>query len=242
VQPIEQPPRRVLVMMAHPDDPEFVAGGTIARWARDGAWIGYVICTGGDKGSEDRTLPSPLLVRTREAEQRAAGAVFGVQAFEFLGYEDGGLEHTLALRRDLVRMIRRHRPDTVLCFDPVTRELGGMYIQHPDHYISGEAVLAAIYPAARNARTFPELLDEGLEPHTVQQVYLAATNTPDRWIDIADTIEAKVEAMRRHASQTRDPEATAALLRMIAQQTGRTAQPQPLDLAESFRFLYAAGG
>jgi LmbE family N-acetylglucosaminyl deacetylase len=242
MQPAERPPRRVLVMMAHPDDPEFTAGGTIARWVNDGAWVGYVICTAGDKGSEDRSLPAALLARTREAEQRAAGRMLGVQAFEFLGYEDGGLQHTLQLRCDLVRAIRRHRPDTVLCFEPSTRYLGSYYVQHPDHYLSGEAVLAAIYPAARNARTFPELLDEGLEPHVVEQVYMAATNTPDRWIDIEATFEAKVAAMQRHGSQAGDGGDLAGFLRLLAAEAGRTARPAPLRLAEPFRYLNSMGG
>ncbi len=166
----EHPPRRVLVMMAHPDDPEFTSGGTLALWRAQGAWCGYVVCTGGDKGSEDTALSTAELVATREVEQRLAARRLGIDTVEFLGHEDGGLQHTLELRRELVRAIRRHRPDTVLCFDPTTRFMGDWYIQHPDHYLSGEAVLAAIYPAARNGRTFPELLDEGLQPHTVQQV------------------------------------------------------------------------
>jgi LmbE family N-acetylglucosaminyl deacetylase len=242
MQPAERPPRRVLVMMAHPDDPEFTSGGTIARWSREGAWIGYVICTGGDKGSEDQRLPAELLARRREAEQRAAGALLGVQAFEFLGHEDGGLEHTLQLRRELVRAIRRYRPDTVLCFEPSTRYLGEYYIQHPDHYTSGEAVLAAIYPAARNARTFPELLDEGLEPHTVEQVYMAAASEPNRWFDVSETLDAKIAAMQRHASQATEPEGIAGFLRMMAQQTGANARPEPLPFAESFRYLNCQGG
>jgi LmbE family N-acetylglucosaminyl deacetylase len=242
MQRAERPPERVLVMMAHPDDPEFVAGGTIARWRRAGAWIGYVICTGGDKGSEDTALSAADLTRTREEEQRRAAARLGVQTLEFLGHEDGALEHTLALRRELVRTLRRHRPDTVVCFDPTTRYVGDFYIQHSDHYLSGEAVLAAIYPAARNGRTFPELLAEGLEPHTVRQVYMAASNAPTRWIDIAETMDDKVAAMLEHTSQVKDPEGLAGFLRMMAQGAGATAQPQPLELAEAFRFLDTSGG
>jgi LmbE family N-acetylglucosaminyl deacetylase len=240
--PREQPPHRVLVMMAHPDDPEFVAGGTIARWLRDGAWAGYIICTDGDKGSDNRALPAETLARTRQAEQRRAAASLGVELVEFLGYEDGGLQHTLALRRDLVRAIRRHRPDTVVCFEPATRYAGEWYIQHPDHWISGEAVLAAIYPAARNARTFPELLDEGLEPHTVEQVYMATANAPNRWIDVSDTLDAKVAAMLRHTSQVQNPEGLSLFLRTLAAETGSTAQPEPLAFAEAFRYLNSAGG
>jgi LmbE family N-acetylglucosaminyl deacetylase len=242
MQAVERPPARVLVMMAHPDDPEFMAGGTIARWAREGSWIGYVICTGGDKGSEDRELASAELVTMREQEQRNAAARFGIQTVDFLGYEDGGLEHTLVLRRELVRAIRRHRPDTVICFEPTTRFVGDSYIQHPDHYTSGDAVLAAIYPAARNARTFPELLAEGLEPHKVEQVYMAGTNDPTRWVDIADTMDAKIEAMLEHRSQVRDPEGLGVFLRSTAQRAGAGAQPQPLQFAEAYRYVDSRGG
>jgi LmbE family N-acetylglucosaminyl deacetylase len=242
MQGISRDPERVLVMMAHPDDPEFVAGGTIAAWRRQGAWVGYVVCTSGDKGSDDVSLPTETLQRMREEEQRRAARLFGIDVVEFLGREDGALQHTLDLRRDLVRAIRQHKPDTVVCFDPTERYLGDFYIQHSDHYSSGEAVLAAIYPAARNARTFPELLQEGLQPHTVQQVFMGGTNKPNRWIDISDTIDAKIAAMLEHSSQVKDPEGLAGFLRMMAQTAGATAQPAPLPLAEAFRFLDASGG
>ena len=238
----DRQPERVLAMFAHPDDPEFVAGGTIARWRQQGAWVGYVICTGGDKGSEDTALDAAALIATREAEQRRAAARLGVETVEFLGYEDGALEHTLALRRELVAAIRRHKPDTVICFDPSTRYVGDWYIQHSDHYLSGEATLAAIYPAARNGRTFPDLLAAGLEPHTVSQVYLAASNTPTRWIDIGETIDAKIAAMCEHTSQVGEPEGLAGFLRQMAQGAGATAQPAPLAYAEAYRFIDSSGG
>ncbi len=237
----DREPQRVLVMMAHPDDPEFTSGGTIARWRRQGAWVGYIVCTGGDKGNENTQLPSEELIRTRETEQRRAAASLGIEMVEFLGHEDGFLEHTPELRRQLVAAIRRHTPDTVICFDPTTRYVGDGYIQHRDHWISGEAVLTAIYPAARNGRTFPELLREGLEPHVVQQVYMTAANQPTRWIDIGETIDEKVKAMQQHSSQVQDPKGLAAFLRQMARQSGATAQP-PLEYAESFRYIDSTGG
>ncbi|MGI8549825.1 MAG: PIG-L deacetylase family protein [Dehalococcoidia bacterium] len=237
--PREQQPRRVLVMMAHPDDPEFVAGGTIAGWCSEGAWVGYLICTGGDKGSEDASIPAEELIGMRHAEQRRAAARLGVQAVDFLDFRDGELEHTLALRGQLVAAIRRHKPDTVVCFDPSSRFAGDWYIQHPDHYTSGEAVLAAIYPAARNRRTFPELLAQGLEPHTVEQVYLAATNEPNRWVDIEATLDKKIAAMLEHTSQVSDPEGLSQFLRKLAADAGRG---QGLAAAEAFRFIDASGG
>ena len=242
MQRTERTPKRVLVMMAHPDDPEFTAGGTIAFWRRQGAWVGYVICTGGDKGSDLREVTSQMLTVTRQVEQKRAALRFGIDTVDFLTYEDGALQHTLDLRRDLVRAIRKHKPDTVLCFDPVTRYLGDWYIQHADHYVSGEATLAAIYPAARNARTYPELLREGLEPHTVEQVYMAASNTPNRWFDIGLTMDEKVAAMLEHASQVKDPDGLAGFLRTMAHGSGATAEPQPIQFAEAFRFLDCSGG
>jgi LmbE family N-acetylglucosaminyl deacetylase len=242
MQGTERTPERVLVIMAHPDDPEFTSAGTIALWRRLGAWVGYVICTGGDKGSDQTEIDSHMLTLTREVEQRRAAARFGVQTIEFLGHEDGALEHTQQLRRQLVRAIRRHKPDTVLCFDPTTRYLGEWYIQHADHYLSGEATLAAIYPAARNARTYPDLLREGLEPHTVQQVFMTASNTPNRWFDIGSSMDEKVAAMLEHTSQVKDPDGQAAFLRLQAHGAGATAQPQPLQFAEAFRWLDCSGG
>lgn len=235
------PPERVLVVMAHPDDPEFTAGGTIARLCREGARVDYLICTLGDKGSEDRAVSAYELGRTRETEQRAAAALLGARNVAFLRHDDGGLEATLALRREIVAGIRRQRPDTVICFDPAFI-YSDRYIQHPDHRASGEAALAAIYPAARNARTFPELLLDGLEPHTVRQVYLASPAQPNCWFDIAETLEQKVAAMQAHSSQVGNPEGLAAFLRQMAEEAGRAAQPEPLRYAEAFRYLNTEGG
>jgi LmbE family N-acetylglucosaminyl deacetylase len=238
----EHPPQRVLAILAHPDDPEFTSGGTITFWRRSGAWVGYLICTGGDKGSDNTEISTQILTVTRQVEQRRAAARFGIDTVEFLGHEDGALQHTLDLRRELVRAIRRHKPDTVLCFDPTTRYLGETYIQHPDHYLSGEAALAAIYPASRNARTFPELLREGLLPHTVQQVFMTASNTPNRWFDIGSTIDEKIAGMLEHTSQVKNPDGLAAFLRAMANDAGASAQPQPIQFAEAFRFLDCSGG
>jgi len=222
--------------MAHPDDPEFTAGGTIAAWARGGAWLGYVICTGGDKGSDDPSIPAAELIRTREEEQRRAGRRLGVEAFEFLGHEDGALSPTLELRRQISAAIRRHKPDTVICFDPTSR-YGESSIQHSDHYLSGEATLAAVYPSARDARMFPELLREGLEPHKVQQVLMVGSSSPRRWIDVSGTIEDKIAAMLEHRSQVKDRDGIASRFRAMAQVAGAAAKPDPLELAEAFGFV-----
>jgi LmbE family N-acetylglucosaminyl deacetylase len=232
----EVQPQRVLVIMAHPDDPEFTAGATIAKWAKNGAWVGYVICTGGDKGSEDPAVPAAELIEIREEEQRRAGRRLGVEAFEFLGHEDGALSPTLELRRQIAAAIRRHRPDAVVCFDPTSR-YSAASIQHTDHYLSGEATLAAVYPSARDARMFPELLQQGLEPHKVQQVYMVGSRDPARWVDVRDTLGDKIAAMCEHRSQVKDPDGIAARFLAMAETAGASAKPEPLELAEAFGFV-----
>ena len=224
----------VMAIFAHADDPEFVVGGSLARWAEAGRKLIYVICTDGSKGSGDPAMTTERLTKTRRAEQLAAAKVMGCDDVVFLGYEDAMLEPTLALRRDLVREIRRYKPEIVVCFDPTVFWIGESYIQHPDHRASGEAALAAVFPAARDRLTFPALLAEGLEPHNVDDIYLASPATANRWIDISATIEKKVEAMRCHQSQVRDPEGTARFLRSIAREVG---EEHGLAAAEAFRFI-----
>ncbi len=224
----------VMAIFAHPDDPEFVAGGTLARWAAAGRQLIYVIITDGSKGSSDPTIATAALIETRQREQRDAALALGCEDVVFLPYEDAMLEPTIAVRRDLVREIRRYRPEIVVCFDPTVFWVGDSYIQHPDHRASGEAALAAIFPAARDRLTFPELLVEGLAPHNVDDIYLASPADPNCWIDISDTIERKTAAMAQHRSQVGDPEATARLLRAFAREAGGARE---LGYAEAFRFI-----
>lgn len=224
----------VMAIFAHADDPEFLAGGSLARWAEAGRKLIYVICTDGSKGSSDPTMTTERLIKTRREEQLAAAKVLGCDDVIFLGYEDALLEPTLALRRDLVRVIRQYKPEIVVCFDPTVFWIGESYIQHPDHRASGEAALAAIFPAARDRLTFPALLAEGLEPHNVDDIYLAAPAQANRWIDISATIERKIEAMRCHKTQVSDPEGTAGFMRSMAQQTG---MEPGVAYAEVYRFI-----
>lgn len=224
----------VMAIFAHPDDPEFVAGGALARWAAAGRQLIYVICTDGSKGSSDPQITPQALIRTRQQEQRDAAQALGCEEVVFLPYEDAMLEPTIALRRDLVREIRRYCPQIVVCFDPTVYWVGDAYIQHPDHRASGEAALTAIFPAARDRLTFPELLAEGLEPHNVEDIYLASPATPNRWVDIGATIEQKIAAMQCHRSQVGDPAALDRLLRAIAHEAG---QGRGLAYAEAFRFI-----
>ncbi|MDQ3442647.1 MAG: PIG-L family deacetylase [Chloroflexota bacterium] len=197
-------PRRVLVIQAHPDDVEFSSAGTVAKWANQGAEITYCSITSGDKGSDDPEMTGERLAASREIEQQAACDVLGVKELKFLRYKDATLVADLDLRLALTRVIRQVRPDIVMTFDPSMRYAGQEYINHPDHVATGEASLAAVFPSVRDRMTFPELLAEGLEPHKVSEVYLYATQNPDIWIDITDTIEVKLLALKAHASQVRD--------------------------------------
>lgn len=194
-------PERVLMIQAHPDDCEFGSGGTIAKWAAAGAEIIYCSITSGDKGTKDPDITGEELMALREQEQLEAAKVLGVKDVIFLRYLDATLVPDLDLRRDLTRVIRQVRPTALMCFDPTARLQGDGYINHPDHIAAGEASLAAVFPSCRDRRTFPELLEEGLEPIEVPSVYLFGTNQADCWIDITDHMDTKLEALSKHASQ-----------------------------------------
>ena len=225
----------VLAIFAHPDDTEFVAGGALALWAAAGRQLVYAFCTDGSKGNAgEPDLDSAVLVAQRQEEQRAAARHLGCEEVVFLPYEDAMLEPTIALRRDLTRLIRRYRPQIVVCFDPTVYWFGEWYIQHPDHRASGEAALAAVFPCARDRLTFPELLAEGLEPHAVEEVYLASSQQPNRWLDISAVIDRKIEAMGLHRSQVSDPERLGGILRQMSRNTG---EPHGLQYAESYRYI-----
>lgn len=216
VNPQTEPPlSRVMAIFAHPDDPEFFAGGALARWAEAGKALIYVLATSGDKGSDDPEMTHARLIQTREAEQRAAAACMGSDTVIFLRYPDGELQHTLALRRDLTRLIRQQKPDIVVTNDPATYyNMRTGTINHPDHRAIGEAALAAVYPSARDRHTFVELWrDEGLEPHKVRRVYLAGTMNPNVKVNISAVLDRKIAAIREHRSQVKEPEALVNRLR-----------------------------
>jgi LmbE family N-acetylglucosaminyl deacetylase len=193
---------RVLVVAAHPDDVDFGSAGTIAAWTDAGLEVSYCIATDGDAGGFDPAVPRSAIAGIRQDEQRKAAAAVGVTDVEFLGYPDGQLVVSVALRRDITRAIRRARPDRVVVPSP-QRDLRNVYVSHPDHQATGEAALCAIYPDARNPYAHPELLAEGLEAHTVPEVWITSSNDrADHYVDITDTFHRKIAALRAHASQT----------------------------------------
>jgi LmbE family N-acetylglucosaminyl deacetylase len=196
---------RILVVTAHPDDVDFGSAGSVARWTDAGIEVAYCICTSGEAGGFDLTVPRSTMVEIREAEQRAAAKVVGVSDVTFLGYPDGRLESSFDLRRDISREIRRVRPQRVIGQSP-ERNFQRVYASHPDHLAAGEATMAAVYPDARNPFAHPELLEEGLEPWAVAEMYLAAAGGTDVVVDITDTFERKIDALKCHVSQHPDPD------------------------------------
>ena len=197
----EEPFRRGMVVMAHPDDAEWGCSGTVAKWCAEGWDVVYVLCTDGSKGSSDPEMTGEKLVKIREQEQREAGRVLGLKDVVFLGYPDSYLEPTLELRRDIAREIRRHKPDVVIVGSP-SRDLDSHYLGHPDHYAAGEAAMAAIFPTARDRMTFPELLEEGLEPHKVREVWISGGgDDSDQFVDVEVYMDTAVKALKAHKTQ-----------------------------------------
>lgn len=231
----EERPERALVIVAHPDDADFGVAATVARWIRQGTVARLVCCTSGDAGADDARTDPLELARRREAEQRAAAQVVGYESVDFLHHPDGALDNDLALREQLVRIIREFKPDAVLSMDPtvIIHERG--FVQHVDHRMAALAAVDAVYPAARNAMAFPNLvIDESLEPHTVTDLYLFFTDKPNTWVDVTDTIDTKLAALREHVSQLRQPEELEQMLRGWSAEAG---QQIGAAAAEGFRYV-----
>ena len=227
-----EPLERALVIFSHPDDAEFGAAATIAALTARGVRVDYVVTTDGSKGTDDPAVSPEQLAATRIAEQRAAADLLGVVEIVHLGYSDGYLTPSLALRRDIVRQIRRFRPDLVIAQNPQRRLDGNPFISHPDHLATGEATLSAVYPAARDRLNFPELLaDEGLEPWKVRQVLVTGVERPNLWIDVSDSLATALAALRAHASQIDEPDELEERLRERARAAG---EPVGLDCAQAF--------
>jgi LmbE family N-acetylglucosaminyl deacetylase len=230
---------RILVITAHPDDVDFGAAGTIATWTDAGIEVVYCIVTDGDAGGSDPTVSRADMAVLRRAEQTAAAKCVGVTELRFLGYSDGYVEPTIALRKDLTRVIRQLRPDRVLTSSP-ERNYARVQGSHPDHRAVGSAALDAVYPAARNQFAFPELLaDENLEPWTVREVWLLASPQADHYVDVTDTFDKKLAALRAHESQTGGMELETFLRAWLTRQAAMAELPEG-RLAEAFQILGTA--
>lgn len=216
-----------MVIAAHPDDIEFGCAGTCAKWAKHGAKIVYVIVTSGNSGTHDAALTREAIAEIREREQRAAAEICGVREVEFLRYNDGEVMPTLELRKDLVRMIRKHRPEVVIAMDPTRMYSGKEYINHPDHRAVAVATLDAIAPVAAMPLMYPELGPA----HKVREVWIQWADDPDTWVDISDTLELKVRALLQHKSQV--GEEMAQRIRDWALQEGKGLAP-----AEAFKVIF----
>jgi LmbE family N-acetylglucosaminyl deacetylase len=198
-------PERAMIIVAHPDDPEFFCGGLIACWCAAGSQVAYLILTNGDKGSDNPDMTPEKLIAARREEQQAAADILGVKKVIFFNEPDGELRPTLELREHVVAEIRRWMPDVVVTLDPTRYFSGNVRVNHADHRAVGEVTLDAIFPATGNRMYHPELLAEGLEPHQVKQVYLAGTEHPTLWVDISEVLETKIRAILCHSSQIKEP-------------------------------------
>lgn len=227
--------KRVLVVVAHPDDVDFGTAGTVAFLTNHGVDVAYCLVTSGDAGGDASTHTREERSAIREAEQTAAAKEVGVTDLTFLRYPDGQVETTLALRREIARVIRMHRPDLVITQSP-ERNYDRIFASHPDHLATGESTLRAVYPDARNPHAFPELVGEGFVPHTVSQVWLGGTS-PTMVVDITKTFNQKFAALSQHVSQVGEREGLEEMLKSWSRLTAKTAGMKKGKLAEGFRVI-----
>jgi LmbE family N-acetylglucosaminyl deacetylase len=218
----------VMVVAPHPDDAEFGAAGTVALWTKAGKQVVYVVCTDGEKGTTDPTVKPERLAEIRRQEQQAAARALGVREVVFLGYPDQGLEDTPAFRKQIVKLIRTYRPALVATADPYRR-----YIWHRDHRITGQVVLDAVYPFARDHLAYPDLLEEGLEPHKVQEMLFWGADDVNYCSDISETFSLKLEALLCHESQVKEFR-TSDLEGWLRQRCQAMAEGRDFELAEAF--------
>ncbi len=222
-------PESAMLIVAHPDDAEFTVAGTIAVWVNAGCRVTYVVCTDGNAGSHEPGMTRSKLARIRRVEQRAACETVGVTEVVFLGYDDGQLQPSLELRRDLVREIRRYKPEVVIAWDPSMLFAGDDYINHPDHRAAAQAALDAAVPAS----AMPLLWPEAGPSHRVHQVYVFGNDKPNLWVDVTETIDQKIAALKKHASQMGDWDPT----EMIKEWAAENGKEKEIAYAESYRVI-----
>lgn len=221
-------PADVVVVTPHPDDAEFGVAGTVAKWTREGKQVVYVVCTNGNKGTSDLQIKPDELAKIRQNEQRAAAEVLGVREVIFLENQDQGLEDTPEFRKQIVRMIRRYRPQTVVTADPYRR-----YIWHRDHRIAGQVTIDAVFPYARDHLAYPDLIEEGLQPHKVKEMLFWASENINYLSDITATFDLKLAALRCHASQVNSMKVSD-LENWLRKRCKDLAEGEDFELAEAF--------
>ena len=224
--------KKILAVGAHADDIDFGCAGSFAKWVKEGAEIYYLILTDGSKGSEDLSINNEQLITMRQQEQKKAAKILGAKYVFFLQEIDGELQNTLELRKEIVRIIRSVKPDIVISWDPTyfySQQAG--YINHPDHRVAGQATLEAVFPYSRNIRSFPELLDEGLELHKVSEVLLMNRQDADFFIDISDTMDDKIEALSCHKSQFENFDD---VIKRVKERAAKMGQKAKCKYAEGF--------
>ncbi len=226
--------KRGMVVVAHADDAEYGCSGTVAKLCAEGWEMVYVLCTDGSKGSGDREITPEELVRIREREQINAGKILGLKDVVFLRHEDSTLQPTLELRRDIAREIRRYRPDVVITTYPMRSLDGGWGVGHPDHMAAGEAALSAVFPTARDHMTYPEMLEEGLGPHKVAEVWIMGHPEPDVWIDVTAHIDTSIKALMQHETQVNGHSAEETE-KMMREWRRKRAVGKGMEYAEAFK-------
>jgi LmbE family N-acetylglucosaminyl deacetylase len=229
-------PKIAMSIVAHPDDQDFTISGALAKWAKAGCRVISVLITSGNSGSNDVTKGAeykPELAKIREAEQLAANEILGIQETVFLRYPDGELVADLKLRKDLTRLIRIHKPDVVVTGNPQAWFYGNEYINHPDHRAAAEAAITAVFPSAGTRLIFTDLLEEGYEPHNVKRVYIHGAEKNDTWVDIAETIDIKIAALKKHVSQV-DTHEVDQWMREWAKEEGKE---KDLPFAEAYKVM-----
>jgi LmbE family N-acetylglucosaminyl deacetylase len=226
-------PERAMAIVAHPDDIEFTCVGTLARWAKAGARVCYVVCTSGDVGIDEPGMTHEKAAEIRETEERKAADIAGASEVVFLREPDGLLVASLDLRKKLVREIRRFKPEVVLCADPTVVLSGDSYINHPDHRAAALAALDAVFPAAGQPNLFEELSQEGFKAHKTRKVYITSWDKADQYINIEETIDIKIEALRAHKSQMKDWDPADSIKHWASER----AKGKEMAFAEAFKVI-----
>jgi LmbE family N-acetylglucosaminyl deacetylase len=224
-------PPRAMFIFAHPDDIEFVAGGTAALWAKHGSEIVYVMVTDGNVGSHEEEMTTDKLIETRRNEQRKAAEIAGVRECIFLGHHDGLVEATLSLRKELVRLIRQHKPNAVVCFDPTDFFISETYINHPDHRAVGKAAIEAVFPATEMRLLYPDLEAEGLTPHKPNYIYVTSSDSSNYYVDVTEVMDIRLEALKQHKSQFGDWDPS----EMVFEWNSEAGKKVGVKYAESYR-------